>query len=415
MRSSKVESTAREAPQIYRVEDYRGCENSGVMCVGVEDTWMVEGISRAIQTLFIVDGGTSAAAQSRMGLWMEMERRGKLLHRPLTSSDVLESLSDDDWRALNEKSLFLKIPKDTATDDDARRETSSLEGATRIFVMGSSDGGVGIWEVPENTRWVQQGFSIVDIFLAQSFMLIHGSEGEVRILHLEGKDPREAPHGWDHKICIPPTFSAEGTTGVGIRESLFLLGGKRNLCEGRSLDLHSEKWMNLPLMTQGRTNATSVMWNPDTILVMGGADPEKEMCLSCCEFLDLRIGQWSPFHLNMPLPVNSHAATLYNDHIYISGGFRAGESLGEVRRCRANGQGPWDPLPSLRFKRHLHGMMGFGTAGLQVIGGIYQKESELTSVLSTETLTLDGMRGWEIQLELPFKRVWKARSMKVVG
>ena len=123
MMSSKVGSTAREAPQIYLVEDYRGCENFGVMCVGVEDAWMVEGISRAIHTLVIVDGGTSAAARSRMGLWMEMERRGLLLHRPLPPSSVLKSLSDEDlraknaleslsgvdWRALNEKSLFLKV------------------------------------------------------------------------------------------------------------------------------------------------------------------------------------------------------------------------------------------------------------------------------------------------------------------
>ncbi|CAG0892863.1 unnamed protein product [Darwinula stevensoni] len=131
MMGSKVGSTAREPPRIYRVKDYRGCENSGVMCVGVEDAWMVEGISRAIQTLFIVDGGTSAAAQSRMGLWMEMDRRGLLLHRPLPSSNVLESLSDDDWRALDEKSLFLKIPKDTEMDEDARRGISSPEGNSK--------------------------------------------------------------------------------------------------------------------------------------------------------------------------------------------------------------------------------------------------------------------------------------------
>ncbi|CAG0894664.1 unnamed protein product [Darwinula stevensoni] len=120
-----------KAPEIFHVEDYRGCENSDVMCVGVEDAWMVEGISRAIHTLYIVDGGTSAVARNRIGLWMEMERKGLLLHRPLTSSKVLESLSDDNWRALNEKYLFLKIPKDTGTDEDARREASSPEGNSK--------------------------------------------------------------------------------------------------------------------------------------------------------------------------------------------------------------------------------------------------------------------------------------------
>ncbi|CAG0894661.1 unnamed protein product [Darwinula stevensoni] len=106
---SKVGSTAKEAPQIYEVKDYRGCENSGVMCVGVEDAWMVEGISRAIQFLFVVDGGASAAAQSRMALWMEMERRGLLLHRPLPSSNALDTLSDEDWKALNQISPFLQV------------------------------------------------------------------------------------------------------------------------------------------------------------------------------------------------------------------------------------------------------------------------------------------------------------------
>ncbi|CAG0885989.1 unnamed protein product [Darwinula stevensoni] len=106
--TSASKSAAREPPPIYQVKDFRGCEYPGVMCVGVEDSWMVEGISRAIQSLFIVDGGTSAAARSRMGLWTEMERRGKLLHRPLTSPKALDSLSDDDWKALNQTSLFLK-------------------------------------------------------------------------------------------------------------------------------------------------------------------------------------------------------------------------------------------------------------------------------------------------------------------
>ncbi|CAG0895366.1 unnamed protein product [Darwinula stevensoni] len=273
MMGSKDESTAREAPQIYRVEDYRGCETSGVMCVGVEDAWMVEGISRAIQTLYIVDGGTSPAAKSRMGLWMEMERRGKLLHRPLTSSDALESLSDNDWRALNEKSLFLKIPKETGTDEDARRETSSPEGATRIFAMGGRDGRGGVWEVNKNTCWVGELISLTDFFLAHFGMLIHGAGGEVRILHLDGKDPHESPHEWDYKLRIPNNFIVKGTTGVGIRESIFLLGGKRNPREGRSIDLDSNKWTNLPLMTQGREEAASLMLDPNTILVLGGGKP----------------------------------------------------------------------------------------------------------------------------------------------
>ena len=115
-----------ESPLIYHVKDYRGCEDHGVMCVGVEDAWMVEGISRAIHTLFIIDGGTAAAVRSRMGLWMEMERRGFLVHRPLPSSndceshfdggcmasiqEAIASLSNDDWRTLNARSVFLKVP-----------------------------------------------------------------------------------------------------------------------------------------------------------------------------------------------------------------------------------------------------------------------------------------------------------------
>ena len=107
--NSKSELSIKEVPRIYHVKDYRGCENSSVMCVGVSDAWMVEGISRAIQTLLIIDGGNTAAAQSRIGLWEEMDRKGLLRHRPLAPPNVLEFLSDEDWKILNQKSLFLKV------------------------------------------------------------------------------------------------------------------------------------------------------------------------------------------------------------------------------------------------------------------------------------------------------------------
>ncbi|CAG0899745.1 unnamed protein product [Darwinula stevensoni] len=378
MIGSKDGSTTREAPQIYRVEDYRGCENSGVMCVGVEDAWMVEGISRAIQTLYIVDGGTSAAARSRMGLWMEMERRGLLLHRPLTSSNALDSLS----------------------------------GATKIFALGKDKKAqVGMWELPKNTLWVQEEHSLSDVFLAQSSMLIHGTGGEVRILYLEGKDPHETPYGWNHKLQNPPEFIVEGTTGVGIRDSLFLLGGKRNPRSGHQLDLHSDTWMELPLMTQGREDAASVMLDAHTILVLGGVDPEKVKTLSSCVCLDVRTKLWIPFPSEIPLPISSHAVTLYDDHVYISGGFRDDASCREVWKCGVKGGGPWETLPSLQLDRHDHGMMGDGAGRFQVIGGKHQNGSKYMDVLSTETLTLDGGRGWETKHELPFMNVWKACAM----
>ncbi|CAG0897744.1 unnamed protein product [Darwinula stevensoni] len=412
MINSASGSTLKDVPLIHQVKDYRGCENCGVMCVGVEDAWMVEGISRAIQTLYIVDGGTSAAAQSRMGLWMEMERRGLLLHRPLTSSNTLDSLSGDDWKALNQRSLFLKIPKFTEIDDDAGKDTSSPEGATKIFALGKDKKAqVGMWELPKNTLWVQEEHSLSDLFLAQSSMLIHGTGGEVRILYLEGKDPHEAPHRWNHKLQNPPDFIVEGTTGVGIRDSLFLLGGKRNPHSGHRLDLHSDTWMELPLMTQGREDAASVMLDAHTILVLGGVDPEKVKTLSSCVCLDVRTKQWIPFPSEIPLPISSHAVTLYDDHVYISGGFRDDASCREVWKCGVKGVGPWETLPSLQLDRHDHGMMGDGAGRFQVIGGKHQNGSKYTDVLSTETLTLHGGRGWEIKHELPFMNVWKACAM----
>ena len=83
----------------------------------------------------------------------------------------------------------------------------------------SQNGRAGMWEIHENILWVQEGYSTRDVFLVQSSILIHGTGGEVRILHLEGKDPREAPHGWDHDLVVP-SFFLERTTGSGIGDSL---------------------------------------------------------------------------------------------------------------------------------------------------------------------------------------------------
>ena len=104
-------------------------------------------------------------------------------------------------------------------------------------MANGNDRRVGMWEVPEKTLWVQDAYSKTDVFLAHSSMLIHGAMGEVRILHLLGKDPREAPYGWDEKLRIPPTFLVYRTTRMAIRDSLFLLGGESNPQEGQRLDL----------------------------------------------------------------------------------------------------------------------------------------------------------------------------------
>ena len=98
-----------KVPKIHHPNQYRGCENSQVMCVGVEDSWMMESISRAIQSLFIVEGGTHPSVQSRKGLWMEMERRGLLLHHEQPTFPALASISKNNWRALHQKSPFLKV------------------------------------------------------------------------------------------------------------------------------------------------------------------------------------------------------------------------------------------------------------------------------------------------------------------
>ncbi|CAG0888878.1 unnamed protein product [Darwinula stevensoni] len=330
-----------EVLQIYHPRDYRGCESSQVMCVGIEDSWVVEGISRAIRTLFIVDGGTSAAAQSRMGLWKEMKRK------------------------------------------DARR----------IFAMGiGEDGRGGIWEVLDHssTLWVQGPCGTDDVVLVHSHRLIQCRGKEVKILHLGEKDPRQGPYEWDEAFHIPHPFRVNGTAGVVIHDTLFLLGGQDIPQEGRRLDLSSETWLNLPEMRLRRSRATSMMRDPYTILVLGGEDPETRRPLSSWECLDTRMRQWFPFPHDMPLPVSGHAVTTYNSHVYISGGWDGREAREEVWRCGINGDENWEELPSLNIKRHDHGMMGDVAKGLSIIGGRYISEPEETvEVLETETLTLD--------------------------
>ncbi|CAG0902260.1 unnamed protein product, partial [Darwinula stevensoni] len=102
-------STMSEETQIHHPKDYRGCEHFLVMCVGVEDSWVVDGISRAIRTLVIVDGGNHPAAQSRIRLWQEMKRRGFLIEKPGSFSNALASLSDNHWNTLYQKRPSLKL------------------------------------------------------------------------------------------------------------------------------------------------------------------------------------------------------------------------------------------------------------------------------------------------------------------
>ncbi|CAG0888877.1 unnamed protein product [Darwinula stevensoni] len=331
-----------EVPRIYHPREYRGCESSQVMCVGIEDSWVVEGISRAIRTLFIVDGGTSSVAQSRMRLWMEMDRRG-LLHRTQSSFHALD-------------------PSRSKKEEDARRVVCPSAGLQRIFAMArGQDLRAGMWEVhPSQTLWVNSPGGVGDVYL---------------------------------------------------RNSLFLLGSETNPREGLQLDLASEKWATLSPMKDRRSNAASVILDPHTILVLGGQDFEAEKQVSSCEYLDVRTGQWSSFQ-DIPLPLSGLAATVYHDHLYISGGWDGLESRREVWRCRMKG-GQWEELPCLKNPRGHHGMMGNGKGGLSVIGGLFQRGSQYEEVLETETYTLDVRGGWVNQGTIPFDKVWKATDMNV--
>ncbi|CAG0902603.1 unnamed protein product [Darwinula stevensoni] len=343
-------------PQIHHPEKYRGCESHEVMCVGVEDSWMVEGISRAIRTLFIVDGGN---------------------HPTIPTGPVIEEDA--------EKGAFL------------RKENR------RVFALGANERKTkyGIWEVfpwevPHlpPTQWFQTNESVVDLFLAHSGRLIYGREKEVRIFHLGKKNPCEAPwKNWGEKFPVHDPFSIQFTAGAISYDSLFLMGGERNPQKVLQLDLYTGIWMPLSPLEVGRKSAVAVMRNPHTIMVLGGEDPEKRL-LSSCEFLDTRenSSKWVPFTHDIPTPVDNHAVTLCNDRVYISGGWNGRESMKNVFKMDVNGG--WEELPPLILKRQYHGMINDGER-LTVIGGRKAKETNGGSgareeVLMTETLTLDG-------------------------
>ena len=101
---------ADEGPQIYHPKAYRGMESSTVMCVGIEDSWVVEAISRAVRNLLIVEGvANRPIVANRMRVWEELEGKGFLRHHTQASSPTLDLLSEDDWKALNRQSHFLKV------------------------------------------------------------------------------------------------------------------------------------------------------------------------------------------------------------------------------------------------------------------------------------------------------------------
>ncbi|CAG0894268.1 unnamed protein product [Darwinula stevensoni] len=283
----------------------------------------------------------------------------------------------------------------------------------RIFALGVDEDQIpGIWELrhPSPTLWVQSPHNVLDLFLTHSSRLIYCTGTKVEILAVEGKDPNEAPYGWDEVLHVPCPFFIKRTSGVVIGDSLVLLGGEKNPQEACQLDFRTETWTTLSPMREKRITAASVALDPHTLLVLGGSDLDKTF--SCCESLDVRTGQWSPSFETLPVPLSGHAVTVYDDHVYNSGGWDGNKSRGEVWRSKVNGLGPWEALSSLNIERHNHGMMGDSVGGLSVVGGRQQTSFGSTEIVATETLSLDGGQGWATNVKLPFKKVWQATDMK---
>ncbi|CAG0888537.1 unnamed protein product [Darwinula stevensoni] len=401
---------------IYHPKDYRGCESSEVMCVGLEDSWVVEGISRAIWKLLIVDGGSHPVVKCRMGLWRDLVRRG-FLHSPEPFSPDPDPLPHDDWAALNEKYHFLQSNKGPEVEEDEARDKYLPEGKQGIFAMGTINerwGGGGIWELSTDpaTFWINSHYSVSHVFLAHSNRLIHGRGETLHIFRLERKHINEAPYGWDVEFHIPPPFFIKGTSGVVIHSSLFLFGGEKSPREVGRLDLVTGSWENLLPMTNGRKGAVSVMSDPHTISLMGGEDPETKRTLFSCEYFDTRSGRWCTSHLDIPKPVASHAATVYKDHVYISGGWNGKETTKDVWRSRVTAGSPWESIPSLEIARSGHGIVQDSAGELSVIGGrkVFS-DQEATQVLQTETLSLEE-ESWKVGEKLPFRNLWRATEMK---
>ncbi|CAG0886139.1 unnamed protein product [Darwinula stevensoni] len=395
-----------ELLQIYHPRDYRGCENEQVMCVGVEDSWVVEAISRAIRTLIIVDGGNSPTAKSRIELWKEMERRGLLVHRTLPNPKILESLSLYDWREfLNKERHFLKIPRGSMIEEHQEGENTLRAGNQRIFAMGRNKNLLpGYWEIhPSTTLWVRDQHRINDVFLAHTEKLIHGTWKNIHILHLHEEEHVTAPFGWDETLPVRNGFLIDGTAGAAIDDSLFLVGGKSNSEEVLQLNLETEKWCELPNMKEKRTRAALVMKDPHTILVLGGQDPQTRNYLSSCECLDIRMLKPLKFP-DLPYSLSDHAVTVSHQYIYISGGWDGQQSLGQVHRMKVNEVGPWETLPSFKIARFNHGMVEDSAGKLLAIGGRYKRPEQRDSIYvqETEKFTEDG---WKSDGELPLIRV----------
>ncbi|CAG0892573.1 unnamed protein product [Darwinula stevensoni] len=396
-------ASTMEDVKVYHPKDYRGCESAQVMCVGLEDSWVVEGISRATRTLFIVDGGNHPAARTRMGLWRQMERDGLLIHCSQAASVAI--LSQQDWRALN-----TKITPDLPTIFNIFKYGASVI-SKKLLLCRSLWGQLWRKTQGERHRLKKDSYSNKDFFLADSDRLIHGGKEKIHILYLGGKNPRVSAYEWDEVLHIPDPYLIHATTGVVIGDSLFLLGGEGDPQGAHRLDLGSETWTTLSPMKAMRKNAGSVMWDPHTILMLGGWDPEARKCLSSCEYLDTRTKQWSLFPCDIPAPISAHAATLHKDHVYISGGSDGTETRGDGWRYSVTRRGEWELLPSLSKKRSFHGMVEDSSGGLSVIGGSFRLGLESTEVLETETLPTDE-EGWVIQEKLPFEALVMAKEMK---
>ncbi|CAB4022200.1 E3 ubiquitin- ligase PDZRN3-like [Paramuricea clavata] len=99
----------------------------------------------------------------------------------------------------------------------------------------------------------------------------------------------------------------------------------RSLNSVEVFDKTTNSWIQMKSMKKHRANASSVVYNGDTVLVTGGISGDSHVVSSMEQFSrnasPFVPPSWSNLSVNLPRPLRGHRTVLYNDRLIVLGGY----------------------------------------------------------------------------------------------
>ena len=169
---------------------------------------------------------------------------------------------------------------------------------------------------------------------------------------------------------------------------LFAFGGRNlsnnplNLVWSRNLSDYSSQWTNKAPMKKNRSNFSSVVFN-DNIYALGGNFKDynsKNQILRSCERYNSQLNKWATID-SMSIARKNASAAIYNNCIYIAGGFNEyGVTERSVEKYDFQSE-TWSEVVPMTTARSHFALTPFDNC-LWAIGGLGDDKQALSSVES---------------------------------